>query len=245
MSKTKESANSTTTITWVRGLRPSRLRPVCFRDALGSPCEICQAGARPKNIPATNEIRPVKTSTGTSICAEDILGTSFGAQAIKRYMSEKAKSAPSAPPASASWRLSVSNCAMILRRLAPNEDRIAISRCRPAARARSKVPMFEHAIKSTRAAEPIKIRSAGRNFPTMSSCKGTSLTPRSRFDSGYFCSRPLAITVIPACACDKFTLASRRPMTENPRLPRAAISSRKSGRTEVIKTHSSVSGSGN
>jgi hypothetical protein len=244
-SNTSDTANSVTTKILVRGLCSCAFRAVCFIDASGPLREICQAGARPNRIPAQDETKQANTSTGRSICADEILGMSMGAQAIKICSRKKAPSTPNVPPMSARSRLSVSNCPMILPRVAPSEERIAISDCRAAARERSRVPMFAHAIKSTRAADPIRMRSAGRKFPTMSSRKGTSLTPRSRLEAGYFCARLLAIAAIPACAWDNVTSAARRPITDIPRLPRVTISSRKSGRADVIATQISVCGSGN
>jgi len=120
---------------------------------LGSLREICQPGARPNRIPAEGRTKQVNTSTARSICADEILGMSMGAQAIKTCMrKEGTQHSTNVPPMSARSRLSVSNCQMILPRVAPSEERIAISDCRGAARERSRVPMFAHAINSTRAA---------------------------------------------------------------------------------------------
>ena len=66
------------------------------------------------------------------------------------------KSSPSAPPTSASSRLSVSNCRTRRQRLAPSAVRTASSLCREEARTSRRFATLAHAMRSTKPTAPMR-----------------------------------------------------------------------------------------
>ena len=61
------------------------------------------------------------------------------------------------------------------RRPAPSAARIAISFCRVAARAKSRLATFAHAMARTKPTAPSKMSNGRRTSPTKASCKGVSV----------------------------------------------------------------------
>ena len=92
--------------------------------------------------------------------------------------------------AAASRTLSTNICIAIRRRLAPIAVRIAISFCRPTARASSRLATLEHAISSTNPTAATSTSSDCRTFCTAKSCSGftSALTPW--LNSGYCVGQP-------------------------------------------------------
>ena len=84
--------------------------------------------------------------------------------------------APPCRPAPASSKLSVSNCRMILPRIAPSAVRTDISVCRPMPRTSSRFAMFAHAISSTRP----RIHISSRRCDAYSSCRCLNARPARR-----------------------------------------------------------------
>ena len=147
-SSTRERATSKTTsalrvrcrwaLALVRAL-PSR------REAFRSGREICKAGTSPNRTPvktdtaaANARMRPSNKPSRLR-CSTGRRGSSAGATANRPWRPMAPRKTPATPPATASSRLSVSNCRRITPRLAPSAMRRAISLVRPAARGQQKV----------------------------------------------------------------------------------------------------------
>ena len=81
---------------------------------------------------------------------------------------------PSAAPASANNTLSVTICRTSRAGLAPTAVRSAISRNRASPRTSSRLATFVHAMRSRKPTAPIKIQSAGRTLPRISSSTVTA-----------------------------------------------------------------------
>ena len=96
-----------------------------------------------------------------------------------------ARSRPSAPPATASTRLSASICITSRRRPAPSAVRIATSFSRTDARTSSRFATFAHAISTTTPTAASSVRSAGRIAPTTCSCSATTSADSLALESGY------------------------------------------------------------
>jgi hypothetical protein len=173
---TSESATSETT----RMLRRRRPReppdvplPLDLSVPLRSMRELCSAGTSPKMMPVTIEIIRVKPSTRPSIDNSFRRGSSdsalSGTDEMSRFSPHDDSSRPMMPPSAESRMLSVSNCWMRRRRPAPSASLTAISLCREAERASSRLATLAHAIRSTRLTAPSRMSSAGRIVPTTTS----------------------------------------------------------------------------
>ena len=141
------------------------------------------AGARGSGTPA-----PARTSTPAAIAISkrERDRAAVHVHAIEARNARPAQSAaagraprrsttrPTAPPAAASTRLSVSICRTSRPRSAPSAMRILISRVRPAARTSSRLPTLAQAISSTQPTAASRISSAGRAAATTVSCSGTT-----------------------------------------------------------------------
>jgi hypothetical protein len=84
-------------------------------------------------------------------------------------------SSPTAPPVTDKRRASVSSCERILRRLAPNAARIAISCLRPVALAITRFATLAHAIRNTQLTAAMSTRSGRRTSPTVASHSGSAV----------------------------------------------------------------------
>ena len=155
-------------------------RPL-FKGSASDARDPCNAGTSPNAMPVRIASAPVKASTRQSIRTSESRGVSAGSVDCNSRRPCVARAMPSAPPRDASRTLSVSSCRMMRRRPAPSAERTAISRERPADRARVRLATFAHAISSTRATALSSISSRSRELATMSLWSGT--TPTSSFHS--------------------------------------------------------------
>ena len=118
------------------------------------------------------EISRANASTTQSIRTSLSRGTFDG---TKRRMKPKVPTAvaiPAAPPMSDSSMDSVSIWRTMRPRLAPSANRTAISCCRPEARAKRRLAMFNDTMKTIRMTAPSNTSSMGRTLPTKVSCNG-------------------------------------------------------------------------
>ena len=160
-----------------RSLRaPSR--SVCCRSSR----EARSAGNKPKPTPHASASTVANASTGTLSVASSRRGTPKGLLCTKKRTPTAATPNPTAAPAIARMRLSVSSCATMRGRPAPNAFRTAISFRRTAPRARSRFAMFTQAMRSTRPTAPSRMSSSGRTGPTIHSRSGVAMMPPSKYE---------------------------------------------------------------
>jgi hypothetical protein len=107
-------------------------------------------GTRPTTRPVTRDSAIAYSSTRRSTASSETRSRSAGANASSASRLQRANAMPSAPPATASNRLSTTSCRTIARRPAPSDVRIAISRRRDAARARRRLATLKQAIDSNK-----------------------------------------------------------------------------------------------
>jgi hypothetical protein len=120
-----------------------------------------EAGARPKNSAVAAATAAVNASTRPSSRAS--IGIGVGPPPARRRsarLPQNATRVPSAPPAAASTRLSMSSCCTRRTRLAPIAIRTLISRPREAARASSRFATFAQITSSTSATATVSVTSA-------------------------------------------------------------------------------------
>ena len=145
-------------------------------------------------------------------CACEMFGGMNALQDVQADVRESSK--PTPPPSAASNTLSVRNCRVSRERLAPSARRKAISFCRTAARARSRLATFAHAISRTNPTAPSKNEQGRfdvayqlfvqwRHDATRCACS----PPDTAF------ARRAAIVVISACACCSVTPGFVRAIT--------------------------------
>ena len=129
-----------------------RLRPVSFITAAAFVFDTNSAGARPKTRLVTTQ-RPTRiASTRPSTVNRIQYGTFRPKASAMNCTPNLDNQSPSPPAAKASIRFSTINCRTIRQRVAPTDARIAISRARPADRARSRLATFAQAMSRTNAA---------------------------------------------------------------------------------------------
>ncbi len=176
---------------------PSRSASVRFRRS------VCSAGANPKR----NVVASVSAAAKASIRPSIAIGASVGSPAVPRAAMTRipahAIASPSAAPAAASTKLSVSSCRVRRPCPAPIAERTAISRWRPSARERRRLATFAHAMSMRNPTAPKTSERARRAPPRTSSSTGTA-NASNRISLGYIPSRVrLAVTVFSsaeACA---------------------------------------------
>ena len=175
---TNARATSDTTKALRRRLRrrPSAPRSPSLRDSVRWILEAWNAGANPKINPVATEAMTVKINTDSSMRMSPALGKLSGTINLSRLIPQVATRTPSAPPAKASARLSVTSWRMRRRRVAPKAERIATSRCREVARASKRFATLAQPISSTKATAPKRTSRAERKLPTTWTCSGTNLT---------------------------------------------------------------------
>ena len=188
---------------------PAASLSVVFRSVR----EALQAGTRPNSRPVRIEMPKVKASTGVSTCMCCSMGNMSGTMLRSRRTPHTASASPSAPPPSASTRLSVNNCRMRRRRPAPKAPRMAISLSRVAARARSRLARLAQAISNSTPTAPSRISSTGRMRPANISAMGNRIVPVPALVAGYCFSRRAAITAISARAWATVTPGFKRATT--------------------------------
>ena len=105
-------------------------------------------------MPVSSDVKKVKASTRLSMPTSFRRGMFSGPNTRSTLTASSAINSPTKPPMSASSTLSVSSCRAIRSRLAPTAARIAISFCRTAARAISRLATLAQAINSTKPTAP-------------------------------------------------------------------------------------------
>ena len=133
------------------------LRPPSLSAVVSSTRVTRKAGARPNSTPVSSEIAAVNSRTRTSGERSSVGPALWATNLTKPSVPQSARSRPAAPPNTASSRFSVSSCRMNLHRPAPMESLSAISFCRAAPRASSRLAMLAQAISSTSPTSPINI----------------------------------------------------------------------------------------
>ena len=179
-----------------RSLSPPRDSPArapSFSDSCSETSVARRAGISPKNTPDKMETAAVNSSTG-AFRANPFPAICSGTKFWNTLQQSRPTSSPARPPPTESKRLSVSNCAPICPRLAPSAIRTAISRRRPAARAKSRFARFEQAMSSTSTAAICNTHKPVAVSPANCSCRGTTTAPIFVLESGYFRCKRFAIT---------------------------------------------------
>ena len=190
--------------------RPAGSRPALLRPSPSEPFG-ARAGARPLSRPVSSETPSEIHSTLPSTATASRRGM-FGA-ARPRTMSKLQvdSRSPAAPPMRARARLSTNRSLAMRLRVAPIARRIAISRCRTAPRASSRLATFAHATSSTNPTAAASNRRAGLTGPTTGSCKGSTVAPTPAFDSGCASSSACACASTSARATSSDTPGLKRP----------------------------------
>ena len=132
-------------------------RPPSLSAVVSSTRVAPKAGARPNSTPVRSEIAAVNPRTRVSGERSSAGPALWATSLAKPSVPQNARSRPAAPPNTASSRLSVSSCRMSLQRPAPMESLSAISFCRAAPGASSRLAMLAQAISSTSPTRPINI----------------------------------------------------------------------------------------
>src|SRR6266699_2363126 len=122
----------------------------CFSEWFKSIRKTWRAGARPNSRLASRETPKANASTRPSIPVSASRGTSAGASATSARAPQMARSTPTAPASRAITMLSVISWRTQRLRVAPTAARMAISRVRATAFARSIFARFAQAISNTR-----------------------------------------------------------------------------------------------
>ena len=184
----------------------------------------CQAGAVPKSTPETTESATVNSSTGTfsSITVSDG-SMNCGISATTARITRNASPMPTAPPTSASTRLSVRSCRAISTRDAPSAVRTVTSRCRAVPRARSRLATLAQAMSSRK---PTAASSSHSEFFVAGLRKllrnGSTLGVQPRLESGNSAACRSATSFSRALACSTVTPGFSRPSAVRKRAPRSA-----------------------
>jgi hypothetical protein len=166
-------------------------------------------------MPESRDTKVVKRSTCPSMRTSASEGSvNGGMRAMIPPRRRWASNTPSAPPAAASTRLSVRNCANTRPRLAPRAARTATSRWRNVPRASSRFATFAQAIRSTKPTAPRSSHSPVtvsrlRKFPL----RGSTPAPQPLADRGFASAIAAATDSMFALAWARDTPGFRRPMT--------------------------------
>ena len=127
-------------------------------------------------MPVTTATSSVKTRTRQSGLTASPMSIGSGGRTRETSADKPtASGSASAPPTSASSKLSVSSCRMRRVRAAPSAARRAISRCRPAARASIRFARLAQATTSTSPTAATSSRPAGAIVASRSGLMRTSL----------------------------------------------------------------------
>ena len=158
----KATCNNTSALPRLkRECPPTTPRAFVLMAACGSTRVPRSAGAIPNNNPVNSATTMVKERTRAStVRSRNARVPNDGKNPNRTPHPHFANSAPNAAPANERRRLSVRNWRIKRARSAPRAMRIAISRCRDAARARSRFATLAQAIKSTNPTTPISTSSA-------------------------------------------------------------------------------------
>ena len=211
---TTASTNSATT-------SPSRIRdpdrpvspprPASLSVPMSAPRVACAAGNTPNSSPVPTASAIANRITVRSTAIASRRGMPSGFIPIRTSTPQTASSRPRPAPSRLSSRLSVSSCRTSLERPAPSAVRMAISDPRAAARARSRLATFAHAISSTKPTAPSRSSIALRMSPTVASRSGTAVNPRFALSSRY-----AAASCAPIASISALTLAAATPGLTRP-----------------------------
>ena len=149
-------------------------------------------------------------------------GIDVGPSSTSARTKQKATPAPAAPPSIPRTRLSVSNCAISWRRLAPRAARTATSRPRACPRASSRFATFAQAMSSTSVTEPNRVTNVGRMPRTIRSCSGVANSVASFSVWGNSVARRSATVCSAVVAWPGDTVSFKRANTCTHCAPRAA-----------------------
>src|SRR5436190_23775159 len=115
----------------------------------------CHAGARPNKIPVSSETRAVNANTRASRPTSGRTGNVGGVRRSSTGRNQFVSTSPRPPLNNASSTLSVSTCRINRQRVAPIEERTAISLRRAKARASMRLAALAQAMTSTIRTAPI------------------------------------------------------------------------------------------
>ena len=190
-SSSSDSATSATTSsdrTRVRSRPPDDPRVPSLRTSLRSARDPWSAGSRPRRRPAPHVTPITNSRTRQSSRGITKLGSPAGASAAIASTDHIARSRPAAAPSALNSSPSAMNCRARRLRFAPSAARIAVSRCRVDARARSRFARLTHAMSSTNPTAASIVSSNGSSCPTVSSLRLNTAAPYFALVSGYDCS---------------------------------------------------------
>ena len=181
------------------------------------------AGASPKRRPLMSDAASANSSTCQSTAISSARGKLPGQNDTKGRIPRTARTTPRAPPARASTELSVRHWRTNRPRPAPRAARIAISRSRETARAKSRLAIFAHATNRTEPTAPSSNHSAGRTPLTNSWPRRCAINRRPSSNFGYSRARRPAIRSSSICADVTAMPGPRRARTWTNRAPRFCI----------------------
>ncbi len=213
-SSTSEIASSLTT-RHARNLPVARLslpRAPSFNVPRRFGRDVRSAGSSPNRIADPIETTAVNVTTrrsGPTCAARGRLGRSVRMLSVMIAPPTR----PRTPPASARITLSDRSCVTSRAREAPSAARMAISRSRDAARARSRLAMFAHAIRSTHTTAPNSSSRFLRTDWTTTSCSRSNRSDQLALLSGYAVAHSAAFWRSSVDAASSVTPSFRRPNT--------------------------------
>ena len=138
------------------------------------------AGIRPATMAVRMDATTVNASTrASSRRSSDTAIGSGSSMVVSARISHHARPMPTAAPAAASNRLSISNCCTRRPRPAPSARRTLISRARAAPRASSMPATFAHAISRTRPTATMQPVTITESIPSASGWTRVALAART------------------------------------------------------------------
>ena len=192
-------------------------RPPSFTNSCKSWRAVRNAGASPKQIPASREMAAAKISAWPSTPTSEARGKVTGSKRNAACVPSAASTTPNPPPIAAIKMLSVKSWRMIRFCPAPSAARIANSWARALERASSRFATFTQAINSTNPTAPNRTPKTGCTDPNIRWRKGISVAPIPWSVSGYAWARSRVTRSISARACSILTPAFNRPIPPTPR----------------------------
>ena len=181
-STTERATSAITSAPRSRSRRPpTPARAPSRKPAASTSRSARQAGAMPKPTAMRTVVIAAKTRMRQSTVGVSAIGSVVGTRRATSGVAVKARSTPSAPPSSASSRLSVRSWRSRRSRPAPSAVRTASSCRRTSARASSRLARFVHAMSRTHKAAPKSAFNSRRAWGETSSRRRTRLAPVPTF----------------------------------------------------------------
>ena len=174
----------------------------------------CHAGARPNKIPVSSETRAVNANTRASRPTSGRTGNVGGVRRSSTGRTQFVSTSPTPPLNNASNTLSVSTCRINRQRVAPIEERTAISRRRARARASMRLAALAQAMTSTIRTAPISTAVNAHTVPRKGDgtvVDGKTAAPKSLLYLGSISSSRRINAVNSASACGALTPGVKRP----------------------------------